>query len=127
MEWQCHCIADITAHSTWAYQDFDGEWSRVRHRDEFEQNADNPNYKPMRYTTAQTLVNSALTKAYYSSEGLLIDFLLPSYYFKEFYLRNFSKYAAIVDPVIYNNAKSKFDSADLDSNVSDYCTGHESL
>lgn len=118
-----HCITDITAHSTWANQDFDSEgWSRVRHKSNYEHNADNPNYLPLRYTTAQTLARSALIKAYNSSEGMLIDFLLPSSYFGDFYLKNFSKYAEMVDSVIYNNAKSNFDRADLDSNIANYNT-----
>ncbi len=126
-----HCISDTFAHSTWAEQS--GVWKRVSHKNyndpkktEEENNeawktdADNPDYFPMRYKTAQAAVQSALAKACYGTEGLLADFLFPSINFGTFYLGNYASYAKRVNSQIYNSGASAFDSGDLDKNVLNY-------
>lgn len=112
-----HCISDTFAHSAWTNQ---SGWARVKHSSNWEYNADNSSYLTMRYTTTQTAVQSALAKAYYGSEGVLADFILPSSYFGTFYLGNYAPYAKKVNSTIYNSASSSFNAGDLDYNVSNY-------
>ncbi len=109
---------------TWAEQS--GVWKRVSHHSKnWEEDADNPSVVPLRYKAAQRVVQSALAKACYSSEGLLADFILPSSYFgnsedEKFYLGNYSPYAEKVNSIIYDSGASAFNSGDLDKNVSYY-------
>lgn len=119
-----HCISDTFAHSTWAEQS--GVWKRISHHSKnWEEDADNPSVVPLRYKAAQRVVQSALAKACYSSEGLLADFILPSSYFgnsedEKFYLGNYSPYAEKVNSIIYDSGASAFNSGDLDKNISYY-------
>lgn len=116
-----HCATDIFAHSAWAKQENEG-WSRVRHKDDYSCNADNPDYLSMRFSAAQEVAKNVLVKAYYGTEGYVTDFLLSGMYYGDFYLRNFSENVQSADSVRYNNAKANFDKADLDCHVSDYDT-----
>lgn len=112
-----HSMTDIFAHSAWANQN---GWRRVKHTDDWNTNADNPNYLPFRYSVAYEAAKSVLTKAYYGSEGLLIDFMLPAGCFGTFYLGNFVPYVKAVNIQTYNSVPNSFNCADLKENVSSY-------
>lgn len=118
-----HSITDVFAHSTWAKQS--GVWKRITHNNDWEQSTDNPNIFPLRYSAAQTVLQSALAKACYGSEGLLADFMLSPSTFgssesEKFYLGNYVPYVKKVNSTIYNSGANTFNSGDLDKNVSNY-------